>query len=122
MRLFWIIAAFFRRDRHDYLELSTERRQMNMRIFDSTMVLLLAGIIWTGPKLTPQQAADIMRPHQFVPVPTCNDCTGPYFASTGWKPPAPLPPRRLDGTLLTDPPTVYGLPQWRVRPTFRWRR
>ncbi len=41
------------------------------------MPIVLAGIIWTGPKLTPQEAADVLRPNQFTAPPTCDDCYGP---------------------------------------------
>lgn len=76
--------------------------------------LALGFICMMGPKLTPQQAADILRPNQFqasAPAPT-----GPRVTFTGatgpslgpWEFPAPQPPRRLDGTLLSDPVQVYG--------------
>lgn len=68
------------------------------------------------PQLTPTEAAAILAPHQYVAPPTCTRCDGPYFASTGskgatsgpWDWPEPMPARRLDGTLLMDPPAVYG--------------
>lgn len=40
-------------------------------------VIVLAGIVWLGPKLTPQEAADILRPNQTRVAPTCTDCNGP---------------------------------------------
>lgn len=110
MRMFWWIAALLRRDRNVYLELSTERLQMIAK-------LVIAGIIWTGPKLTPAQAAEILRTAQGQSNRTnivWSD--GPRIAVIGtsepnagpWKFPAPAPPRRLDGTLLSDPVTLYG--------------
>jgi hypothetical protein len=30
--------------------------------------------------LTPQQAADVVRPHSYVPPPVCTDCDGPHVA------------------------------------------
>lgn len=42
-----------------------------------------AQITWTGSKLTPQQAADVLRPNQYRPS-TCEvvSCAGPTVAST----------------------------------------
>ena len=68
------------------------------------------------PQLTPAEAAAIMAPHQYMAPLICVQCDGPYFASTGskgatsgpWEWPIPAPQRRLDGTLLTDPPALYG--------------
>lgn len=73
-----------------------------------------AGIIWIGPKLTPQEAADILRPNQTVVAPSCERCDGPYVHVMEGKPALSFPPappaRRLDGTLLTQPVQVYGRP------------
>lgn len=116
MRIFWMIVALFRRDRSSYLEMSTERRQMNVRYHIAEMIVL-AGIVWVGPKLTPAQAADVMRNAGGVANRT-NVVThqGPTFAVTSstepsagpWAFPPPTPARRLDGTLLSDPITIYG--------------
>jgi len=46
-----------------------------------TVGTLFQGIIWTGPKLTPQEAADVLRPNQTVVA--CECFHGPYVASTG---------------------------------------
>ena len=39
-------------------------------------LLMLTGIVWAGPKLTPEEAAAILRPHAFTPV---TMGTGPTF-------------------------------------------
>jgi hypothetical protein len=44
------------------------------------------GITWNGPRLTPQEAADILRPHQYVAPPTCDRCDGPYIVIAGGGP------------------------------------
>jgi hypothetical protein len=86
------------------------------RLF-TVLLLLLAAPGFGQPKphtpqLTPAEAAAILAPHQYVAPPVCTRCDGPYFASTGAKGPLdwpePAPARRLDGSLLTDPPAVYG--------------
>lgn len=120
MRLFWRIVALFRRDQNEYLEMSSERRQMNVR-YDIAAVFVLfmatpafAQITWTGPKLTPAEAAHIMArvdsPANRTNV--CLECKarGPVYVTTSartpapgpWEFPKPAPPRRLDGTLI-DP-------------------
>ncbi len=35
--------------------------------------IVLAGIVWLGPKLSPQEAADILRPNQYVAPPAVPD-------------------------------------------------
>jgi hypothetical protein len=87
------------------------------------IALLLSGtavsaqMTSTRPRLTPQQAADILRPNQFKPAPATGD--GPVFVVVG-KPgalswlefPPEIPRRRLDGTLLdSNPPDHYWQPQ-----------
>lgn len=102
------------RDTYDYLEMHTERRQMNLKV-----AALLAGILWTGPTLTPAQGAEILRTAGGVAnrtnVRTYEGARVVIFGGNvptagPWKFPAPAPPRRLDGTLLSDPVTVYGVP------------
>ena len=76
----------------------------------------------TGPKPSPAEAARILTASvpPFVYVPPSPRQLGPFFASIAstrptagpWAWPEPSPARRLDGTLLTDPPTIYGLPPW----------
>lgn len=58
------------------------RRPLLERIGKAMAMMAWAGIIWTGPKLTPQEAADVLRPNQYV-ASTCDRCDGPYVASTG---------------------------------------
>jgi hypothetical protein len=68
----------------------------------------------SAPKLTPQEAADIMRPHQYVAPPPAPD--GPHVyvinstpGAASWLSFPPERPRiRLDGTPITQAPTVYG--------------
>jgi hypothetical protein len=79
-----------------------------------------AQIRSSAPRLTPQEAADVLRrldtPANITLHPPCSDCDGPkvfVLASTpgaaSWLTfPPESPRRRLDGTLLSDPPTVYG--------------
>ena len=85
-----------------------ERTPSTWRNWHSMGCWLLAGIIWTGPKLTPQQAADVLRPNATqVASPVGTGPTVTVIDST--LPMTPFPPaRRLDGTLLTQPVTVYG--------------
>lgn len=76
-----------------------------------TTCTLIAGIISctiTGPRPTPAEAAAILAPYQYVaplpPGPTvifisASVTDGPFGAFT----PFP-PPRRLDGTLYSQPP------------------
>ena len=60
-----------------------------MKLPLTILILALAGpayaqsIAWSGPRLTPAQAADVLRPNQYRPAPACDRCDGPYFASTG---------------------------------------
>ena len=92
--------------------------------------LLILQLVSSAPPLPPAQAAAIMARVDSVANWTnrrlCVDCDGPRFASTGsrgpsagpWEFPPPSPPRRLDGTLLTDPPAYWPptvinvLPPW----------
>ena len=79
-------------------------------------IALAAGLICSSvPPLTPAQAADVLRPNAFWTF-VCMDCDGPRVASTAFVPAPPIVPRRLDGTLLSQPPTVLGLGPWRTRP------
>lgn len=48
-------------------------------------------------------------PPTYRPVPYVPPAEG-YVAHTPWEWPEPAPRRRLDGTLLSDPVTVYGSP------------
>lgn len=95
-----------------------------MACFVVVFVLILAPhvhcqIIWNGPRLTPAEAADVLRrapglanvANQPTPIPE-----GPTVVISGSRPgaaswldfPAPYPARRLDGTPAWWPPTVYG--------------
>jgi hypothetical protein len=76
--------------------------------------LTIAGVIWAGPKLTPAQAADILRDspalsnrtHVFV----CTDCGGPFVASTGASAPTAGPwnfPRFTPTRPLSNGPYVF---------------
>lgn len=38
--------------------------------------LLIAGIVWVGPRLSPKEAAAILKPNEFRDT-RCVDCTGP---------------------------------------------
>jgi hypothetical protein len=84
-----------------------------------TSCVLVMGIITCTdlpPKLTPAEAAAIVAPHQFIggstipyrpPVESVQ--TSPTAGPFGeFKEHAPA--RRLDGSLLSDPPLIYGLP------------
>jgi len=95
-----------------------------LRMAAQLMPIIVAGIIWTGPKLTPQQAADVLRPHQFVAQEVG---TGPKVivipstpGAVSWLAfPPPTPARRLDGTLLSQPVIVYGGGYGRTHETTR---
>jgi hypothetical protein len=87
------------------------------------LAVALQLFVWSGPKLTPEQAAQTLRglPSDMTDRFVCVDCYGPSVviapseSSKTW--PTPEPARRLDGSLLTDPPVIYGLPlYW----PFRW--
>lgn len=112
MRLFWMIVAAFRRDHNDYVEMSSERRQMNIRSEFLVLVLLLSSAL-SAQKLTPAQAAEILRNGPGLSNRTfaCNDCTGPHVIIGRYHHPRATIeiPRRLDGTRVTDPITIYGL-------------
>lgn len=66
--------------------------------------------------ITPAQLASLKAHEYRLPV----EYRGPSVFSTNtkgptlgpWEFPAERPARRLDGTLLSDPPTVLGLPWW----------
>ena len=78
------------------------------------IALAAAGVMCSSaPPLTPAQAADILRPYAFY---MCTDCDGPRVASTAFVPAPPIVPRRLDGTLLSQPPIVHRMGPWRPRP------
>jgi hypothetical protein len=47
----------FPHDSAEYVPITTERRRMIIK----SEVLVLAGILWLGPKLTPEQAASVLR-------------------------------------------------------------
>jgi hypothetical protein len=77
-------------------------------------IALAVGLFCSSaPPLTPAQAADILRPYAFY---MCTDCNGPTVSSTAFVPAPPITPRRLDGTLLSTPPTVIRMGPWRTRP------
>lgn len=63
--------------------------------------------------LTPAEAAAILLPNQYRYIPPS---TGPRFIiaylTDRTLPPIQLSDRRLDGTPLSQPPTVYGLPMY----------
>jgi hypothetical protein len=78
------------------------------------------------PKQTPAEAVAILTPHQYV-APTVCRCEGPTVVVVGtktptlgpWDFPEPTPARRLDGTRVDDPPTVYGIPPyWSMFPFY----
>jgi hypothetical protein len=89
-----------------------------------TACVLALGIITctsTVPRLTPTEAARILvasgGPYVYVP-PIQRDgpvvVTNRSRAGDGpWEWPKPQPARRLDGTLLTTPPTIYGIARLR---------
>jgi hypothetical protein len=81
------------------------------------------------PPLSPAEAAAIMArvdsTANWTNRRVCTDCDGPRVASTGsrgpssgpWDFPPETPRRRLDGTLLTDPPAdAWYYPQVVVQP------
>lgn len=79
---------------------------------------LLVSCASPTPRPAPEVAAAILRASVPPFVPGIRGI-GPRVTIAGWTrdtPPAP-PTRRLDGTLLTDPVTVYGnpFPMWRRR-------
>lgn len=77
-----------------------------------TVIVNKGTMTSSTPRLSPQAAADVLRPHQYVAPPTCERCDGPYIVSTGstpgalyWMAPPPeAPRRRLDGTLIDSRP------------------
>lgn len=91
------------------------------QIVSTLIVAVLAGIVWTGPPLTPEQAARVLRESPaisnrteavYTPPPS-----GPTFVIVGdrvpWTVPA-SPARRLDGTSLEQPVQNYGVMPWLV--------
>lgn len=76
------------------------------------------AVQWRVPPASPEMLASLaahqfvwyppVPPPQWVPPPTrqSNNMSGP------WEWPRPTPRCRLDGTLLSQPATVYGLPPW----------
>ena len=89
-----------------------------------TACVLALGIITctsTAPRLTPTEAARILvassAPYAYVPpVPLDGPIVVTNHSRPGdgpWEWPEPQPARRLDGTLLTTPPTMYGVSRWR---------
>ena len=88
-----------------------------------TACVLALGIITctsTAPRLTPTEAARILvassAPYAYVPpVPLDGPIVVTNHSRPGdgpWEGPEPQPARRLDGTLLTTPPTMYGVSLW----------
>lgn len=102
------------------------------RLLKLALVVFAANIIWgTGVEactlsarqadvsatnctpLDPAAAAAVLKPFAFAP---CVDCDGPHVVIVNSQPgalswlefPASHPARRLDGTLLSDPLSVYG--------------
>lgn len=77
--------------------------------------LLLQGIAWTGPRLTPQEAAAVMAKVQSPANRTgvvAYPSTGPTFAVLPYSPPNPAAlldsVRRLDGSRRDQQPRIYG--------------
>lgn len=130
------------------------------RMFKLAVVIIFANIVWgtraeactlTAHKgeapvitdcalhLTPTAAADTLaRIAPFIPCPDCEQVFTSHSTpgALSWLAfPAERPARRLDGTLLSDPPTLYGgvthVPYWtwpaslvadpRARGVQRWR-
>jgi len=94
-----------------------------------TTCILVLGIIscvLTAPRPTPAEAAKILTASSppYVYVAPAPRAYGPIFvASHRQQRPEPMPERRLDGTLWTDPPVIYGLPPWwAYRPGIRRTR
>lgn len=82
--------------------------------------VVIINIVW-GTRISAQEnALEILRnsPGASNRTHACTDCRPPVVASTGssaptlgpWDFPPPAPPRRLDGSSYSDPPTVYGMP------------
>lgn len=88
------------------------RRPFLERVGKALAHATLAGIIWTGPKLTPQEAADVLRPHQTI-VP-CECFHGPYVASTGSEV-EQLGADYRAAILRRATSEVAGIPAYRVR-------
>ena len=77
------------------------------------LTLAIGVMCSSAPRLTPQQAADILRPNAYQAL--CGDCDGPRVAIAPYTPPPfrIVEPRRLDGTLLSQPPFFlrYRIPR-----------
>lgn len=46
---------------------------MSYKVLHCLKYITLAGIIWTGAKLTPTELAAILKPNEYKPIPTYND-------------------------------------------------
>ena len=88
-----------------------------------SIVAAIVSCILHGPVLSPRQAVDIfqssMTPFVYVAplpprLPEPISVAAPQRANMSgpWDWPEPRPERRLDGTLLSDPPTVFGIQPW----------
>jgi hypothetical protein len=100
-------------------------------LFSALPLAAQPRLILEGPRLTPAEAARVLRES---PVPSNWTVPPPIWpagprvyvipgtpAEGLWPWPAPRPARRLDGTLLSEPPVVYGLPS-RFRDRYPPRR
>jgi hypothetical protein len=85
-----------------------------------TACVLLAGVIYCqhvpGTRMTPEAAAALLAPRQYVHVirydlmePKDVVFTGGSATSGPYGPITLSPPTRLDGTLRSQPPAVYGI-------------
>jgi len=83
-----------------------------------SLILGVIACLATAPRPTPAEAVNVLTasvrpfvyverssPAPFVVFPLLAPSSGP------WTWPTPMPDRRLDGTLWTDPPSVM---RWRV--------
>jgi hypothetical protein len=88
--------------------------------------LIIHCVLDPTPRLSPAEAAAILTPHQFVALPPAE---GPYVVIIGSSPTtgpfgefAPFPPaRRLDGTLLSERPSIMRV-QVSRRPGERFKQ
>lgn len=64
---------------------------------------VLVQCAFTGPRPTAQQAAEILKPGQYVYYPTNYPAPPPSTTVVMSYAPAELPRRRLDGSLWSDP-------------------
>jgi hypothetical protein len=93
-------------------------------------------ITWQAPPPTPEMLASLAT-RAFHATPTPEAADGPHYYVVGqqfldqapppyrpnnmsgpWDWPEPAPARRLDGTLLSDPVTIYGQQPWFAGPYF----